>query len=164
MANIVFNVNIPEYERSKDYKAGATRRNLVIINKTGVDFDANIGYNLNLGTLDKGNHSFLFINKPKKDKNNSSKSYGVFFKAGYDFEVLEDADGNNRAVWFNKSVAAREAGILGTFRPGAVIREWTFKRRSGAIYWYFTGEEWKNIEEYEVNPILGLECEIQEIE
>jgi len=54
---------------------GATRRRLVVVNKLGP-----IGENINfveaqLGFLNKGNHSFIFINPPRKD---DDRTLGLF--------------------------------------------------------------------------------------
>jgi len=44
---------------------GATRRILMIINKTGKELIPGVAYDVSLGVLDKGRHSYIFINNSK---------------------------------------------------------------------------------------------------
>ena len=149
---VVFNRKISAEERAYFYKAGATRQNLLIINKLGREIEANTPIDARLGHLDKGKHSFLFVNPGK-----SKKTLGVLVDTGYLFEVVRGS------VWHGTSEAALEEGIIGIFEPGAVIKDWTYKRRQGCYYWHFDGKEWKRLDEAGAIEAGIVDVDIEEV-
>ena len=82
MARIFCNYSILNGEKI-EVKNGATRRTLVLINKTGQDIEKNTPFAGDLGFLNKGNHSFVFINEPRKSNDNRTlfiimnQAYGI---------------------------------------------------------------------------------------
>ncbi len=106
---VVFNRDLSGDERAWGYRAGATRQNLLLINKAGREFKANEPVDVRLGHLDKGKHSFLFVNEGE-----SKRNLGVLIVTGYHFEVAKGA------VWYSRSSATREEGIIGIFEAGAI--------------------------------------------
>ena len=68
MAKIFLNRSIAKNETCS-IRNGATKRLLLIINKTGQDIEYNVPFNGSIGTLEKGNTSFVFINTEKQTDN-----------------------------------------------------------------------------------------------
>jgi len=147
MAKIFLNIKLKENEmyKSKIWSAknGATRRELVVI-INDKDFpngisgkDLNKGFIGRLGWLDKGNHSFIFINK---DKNNSDKnSYGIFLNSEYSFKVTPEEN----VIYSNSSVGGygNSESKFAIIKPNTVIEEFTYKYRRPSNYTYFDKNE-----------------------
>lgn len=130
---------------------GATRRTLVIINKTqqlpGLSFRGKLGF------LDKGNHSFIFINED--DKRSDERILGLFLNDTYAFQVLE-----GKELFANYSLGGygNSCSKFGIYEVGALIEVNTYKNRNTPSYYQLTDDGWGKINAYEVNP-----SEIEEV-
>jgi len=62
---VFVDIKLPEDEQCWSACNGATRQILTIINKTEKELIPGIAYDVSLGTLDKGQHSYIFINNSK---------------------------------------------------------------------------------------------------
>jgi len=85
MATIFLNAGIAATERPWSAKNGATRRELVLVNKTGREVAAGEALNASLGFLDKGNHSFIFLNPQRGE---DSRVLGIFLCDSYGYRVV----------------------------------------------------------------------------
>lgn len=104
MAKIFCNTTLKSGEK-RELQNGATRRTLVLINKSGRDIEANISFNADLGFLNKGNHSFVFINPPKKKDDRTlfiimNNGYRLHFHRGTPIfhEISEGGYGNSKST------------------------------------------------------------------
>lgn len=86
MAKIYSNIELSLDQQGEIWSAsnGATRRTLVLINK--INEQPGNFFRAKLGTLDKGNHSFIFINE---EKGNDERVLGLFLNSDYAYQVLE---------------------------------------------------------------------------
>jgi len=78
-----------ENERLWTAKNGATRRSLVIVNKLSLQEETNeiLG---KVGYLDKGNHSFIFLNSVSTyDHDQDPRIVGIYLCSGYGYTLVE---------------------------------------------------------------------------
>jgi hypothetical protein len=132
-------------------KNGATRRTLLIINKLypGINqvnnelFLDNI--ECSVGYLDKGNHSFIFINPPKKD---DSRTVGLFLNSSYSYTLI-----SGKELYSNSSSGGygNSCSTFGLYEVGTVLKEHTYKNRKSASYYELTENGWTRRESYDIN-------------
>jgi len=76
MAIVYFNFQLPQDKYLEEHygqnvvwrqKNGATRKELLVVNKLGVNIPQNMPVQCSLGTLDKNKKAYLFINKNAQD-------------------------------------------------------------------------------------------------
>ena len=139
---IYFNQNLPEEERAWSAKNGATRRELVIINKLGKEINAGIGIDCRVGKLDKGNHSFLFINPGHDDR-----VLGVFLNNAYGYTVKEGEE-----LWTASSIGGygNSESRMGIYTVGTLIYNHTDKNRQTVSYYRLTDNGWEFIPTHEI--------------
>ena len=129
-------LNAEEAWRAKN---GATRRTLKVINKAGVEGKR---FQAQLGTLNKGNHSFIFINKPNVGDN---RIMGLFVNSAQGYEVVEEHSPENAAVFENSSYGGpgNSCSQFGIYQIGTVLAEFTYKGRQGKNYWVLNKNGWE---------------------
>lgn len=137
---IYFNRDLPEDEKAWGAKNGATRRELVIINKLGKEISG--GIDCRIGKLDKGNHSFLFVNPGHDDR-----ILGVFLLDGCGYTVKEGTE-----VWTASSVGGygNSESRIGIYEVGALIYTHTYKNRQTGHYYRLTKDGWENVPAHEI--------------
>ena len=122
---IVCNQSLPADERAWEASNGATRRNLVIINKLGVEIPANCPVQCRIGVLDKGNTSFIFIN-PGTDE----RVLGLFLNRSHGFVVQDSSLEVFAAASFGGP--GNSESKMGVYLEGALIEEHSYKNRRPA--------------------------------
>ena len=124
---------------------GATRRTLAIINKIDGK-EKQKTFRAQLGTLDKGNHSFIFINEDKKE---DERVFGIFLNSKYSYEVIE---GEELFSNFSLGGPGNSCSRFGIYKPGTKLRVNTYQNRREPSYFELTKEKgWIEIPAYEVN-------------
>lgn len=130
MAKVWFSEKL-NFENERIWTAcnGATRRRLVVVNKLGT-----IGENVNfveaqLGFLNKGNHSFIFINPPRKD---DDRILGLFLCRGYGYRVVEGEE-----LFTASSVGGpgNSESRFGVYTVGTLIACASYKMRRGETFY-----------------------------
>lgn len=139
---IFFNQKIVSIEKAWSAKNGATRRELVVINKLGKEIQADTGVDARIGKLDKGNHSFLFINPGHDDR-----VLGVFLWNGYGYTVKAGTE-----VWTANSVGGygNSESRIGIYEVGALIYTHSYKNRKTGEYFRLTNNGWVEVPAYEI--------------
>jgi len=152
MAKIFCNINL-DFSKEVMWEAqnGATRRTLVVINKCISDKETNT-FEAHLGYLDKGNHSFIFINAPK---NNDNRILGLFLNDSYSYDVIEGTE-----IYSNYSLGGygNSCSKFGIYTLGTILEVYTYKFRNTSSYFKLTENGWVNLKPYEIPG-----TEIQEI-
>ena len=122
MAKVYCNCSLKNGEK-KELKNGATKRTLCLVNKSGIDIEYNVPFNADLGFLNKGNHSFVFINPPKKMDDRvlfiiMNGGYGLHFHGGTPlfYEISEGGYGNSKSS-------------LAVLSVGTIVEYETYKNR-----------------------------------
>lgn len=86
MSIVFFSSALPADESAWERSNGATRRVLKVVNKLGTDLPAGVPIRASLGFLDKGNHSFIFINPENRP---DDRIFGGFLNSDYGFKILD---------------------------------------------------------------------------
>lgn len=124
-------------------KNGATRRELKVINK--ISAGENVDFvEAQLGKLDKGNHSFIFINEAKK---NDNRIIGVFLNSSYAYDIVE---GNEIFSNYSSGGCGNSCSQFGIYELGTLLKVHTYKNRKPASYYKLTEKGWQYIENHEV--------------
>jgi hypothetical protein len=146
MAKIYSNVELSLDQQGEIWSAknGATRRTLIVINK--INEQPGNYFRAKLGTLDKGNHSFIFINEEKEKDN---RILGLFLNSDYGYRVLE---GNE--IFGNYSIGGpgNSCSQFGIYEAGTLLEVYTYKNRNTPSYYRLTDNGWVEVPVYEVNP------------
>jgi hypothetical protein len=152
MAKIYSNIELTLNEQGKIWSVsnGATRRTLVVINN--INEQPGNHFRAKLGTLDKGNHSFIFINE---EKNTDDRVLGLVLNSAYSYQVLE---GNELFTNYSSGGYGNSCSRFGIYELGALIEVNTYKNRNTSSYFRLTENGWIGIPVYEVN-----DSEIKEI-
>lgn len=139
---IWFNKKLPACERAWSAKNGATRRELVVINKLGREIEEDSGVDARIGKLDKGNHSFLFINPGHDDR-----VLGVFLCSEYGYTVRKGVE-----IWTSNSVGGygNSESRIGIYEVGALIYTHTYKYRRTGQYYRLTENGWVIVPTHEI--------------
>jgi hypothetical protein len=137
---VYFNQNLASDEKAWSAKNGATRRELIVINKLGKEIET--GVDCRIGKLDKGNHSFLFLNPGHDDR-----VLGVFLLNGYGYTVKEGEE-----VWTASSVGGygNSESRIGIYSVGTLIYTHTYKNRRAGEYFRLTENGWEEVPTHEV--------------
>lgn len=122
---------------------GATRRTLVVINKINGS-DQAVCFNAQVGFLDKGNHSFIFINPAREGDN---RVFGLFLNSDYAYQVLE---GKEVFTNYSQGGYGNSCSQFGIYEVGALLEVNTYKNRQTPSYYRLTVNGWINIKPYEV--------------
>ncbi|MBS0646815.1 MAG: hypothetical protein JSR97_09550 [Verrucomicrobia bacterium] len=152
MAKIFSNVKL---DLSKDGQIwsvsnGATRRTLVTVNKT-IGYENSTEFYAQLGYLDKGNHSFIFLNEPKTD----ARILGIFLNSDYGYQILE---GKEIYSSCSQGGYGNSCSMFGIYEVGSLIEVNTYKNRNTPSYFRLTESGWVSVPPHEVNP-----SEVQEV-
>jgi hypothetical protein len=146
MAKIYSNIELSLDQQGEIWSAsnGATRRKLVIINNI-TDQPGNY-FRAKLGTLDKGNHSFIFINK--ENGNDDERVLGIFLNSSYAYQVLE-----GKELFTNCSSGGygNSCSQFGIYEIGTLLEVNTYKNRNTPSYYRLTENGWIDVPVHEVN-------------
>lgn len=120
-------------------KNGATRRHLKVINRG--NFEGN-SFRASIGTLNKGNHSFIFLN-PERGQDN--RVVGLFLNSDYGYTVIKEHSPENPILFENYSSGGygNSCSIFGLYKVGTVLAEHSYKHRRGDTYYKLTEQGWK---------------------
>ncbi len=121
MAKIYSNIELSLDQQGEIWSAsnGATRRTLVVINK--INEQPGIYFRAKLGTLDKGNHSFIFINE---EKDNDERVLGLFLNSDYGYQVLE---GKELFSNYSSGGYGNSCSQFGIYELGSLLEINTYK-------------------------------------
>lgn len=152
MAKIYSNIELSLDQQGEIWSAsnGATRRTLVVINK--INEQPGNYFRAKLGTLNKGNHSFIFINE---EKDNDERVLGLFLNSDYGYQVLE---GKELFSNYSSGGYGNSCSQFGIYEPGTLLEINTYKNRNTPSYYRLTESGWVNVPVCEVNP-----SEIEEV-
>lgn len=152
MAKIYSNIELSLDQQGEIWSAsnGATRRTLVLINK--INEQPGNFFRAKLGTLDKGNHSFIFINE---EKGNDERVLGLFLNSDYAYQVLE---GKELFVNHSSGGYGNSCSKFGIYELGTLLEVNTYKNRNTPSYYRLTTSGWVDVPVHEVNP-----SEIEEV-
>jgi hypothetical protein len=143
MARIFLNKNIEGNGRVWSAKNGATRTELVLI-LNDQDFPNGVNRTKeivgSIGFLDKGNHSFIFINKEKKK--NSNSTVGVFLNSAYSFSL---ESGKELYSNYSSGGSGNSCSKFGVYTAGSIIKEHTYKHRTPSTYYILRKDGWKSL-------------------
>lgn len=108
---------------------GATRRRLVVVNTLGAIGESVNFIEAQLGFLNKGNHSFIFINPPRKD---DDRTLGLFLCRGYGYRVVEGEE-----LFTASSVGGpkNSESRFGVYTPGTLIACASYGMRRGETFY-----------------------------
>lgn len=144
MTKIFSNIELNLHNEGEIWKAsnGATRRTLMVINKINHP-TTNVFYG-KLGFLDKGNHSFIFINE---DKTNKNDVLGLFLNSDYGYQVIE---GNE--IFSNESVGGvgNSCSKFGIYSVGTILEVNSYKNRNTPKYFKLNENGWVNVPVYDM--------------
>lgn len=117
---------------------GATRRTLMVVNKTGADIEANIAFEGAIGTLNKGNHSFIFLNTPNKKSRDDERTMFVLADAGYGIDVYYSADhpDDTPVKFLETSVGGygNSCSTIAVIEGEQIIEYFSYKHRTSSAY------------------------------
>lgn len=152
MAKIFSNIELSLDQQGEIWSAsnGATRRTLVVINK--INEQPGNYFRAKLGTLNKGNHSFIFLNE---EKGNDDRVLGLFLNAEYGYEVLE---GKELFSNYSQGGYGNSCSQFGIYEVGTLLEVASYKNRQTPGYFRLTETGWVDVPVYEVAP-----TEIEEI-
>jgi hypothetical protein len=143
MSIVFFNSSISNQETAWSMSNGATRRVLKIINKTGKELEANKPHKVSLGFLDKGNHSFIFVNpENKKD----DKSLAVFMNGSYGYQT------DTKPIFENYSSGGygNSCSQFGIYNINTLFSINSYKNRTGKGYIKFTEKGFESLKEEDI--------------
>lgn len=146
MAKIYCNQKLSLDKQGEIWSAsnGATRRNLVIINKLMSVTPSN-ELNASVGTLDKGNHSFIFLNEEKM--NDKNRIVGLFLNSDYAYQVLE---GKELYSSYSSGGYGNSCSMFGLYEVGTLLEINTYKNRNTPSYYRLTESGWIIVPSHEV--------------
>lgn len=151
MAKIFCNIKLNLNEEiCWEAKNGATRRHLKVISKLGIETDTH-AFLAQIGTLDKGNHSFIFLNEPKTD---DTRILGLFLNSSYSYDVVQ-----GKALFENHSSGGygNSCSTFGIYELNSVLKVHTYKNRRSPSYFTLTTDGWQQIEAHEWEKDEALE-------
>lgn len=123
---------------------GATRRSLVVINKTTTNEEHGNYFRAQLGFLDKGNHSFIFINE---EKGNDERILGLFFNTNCAYQILE---GKELFANYSSGGGGNSCSRFGIYEVGTLLEVNTYKNRNTPSYYRLTESGWVYVPVHEV--------------
>jgi len=147
MSTIYFSRNVNASPEQMYFASnGATRPNLYILNKSNIRPESTSEmHNVRLGTLDKGNNHYIFIN----DSNGSEAHsvYGIVMSNGYGFELLEGT-----LLWSANSCGGygNSESAIGVCLPGAIFKLLTYKHRTPPTYMKLTECGWITLADHQL--------------
>ena len=121
---------------------GATRRALVLINTTIQEGKI---LKVDIGTLDKGNHSFIFLNP--ENKSDPNRIVGLFLNKSYGYTVVEEHSPRNAEIYASSSIGGygNSESKFGLYQVGTILAVHSYKHRQGDTYWKLTESGWEEL-------------------
>lgn len=146
MAKIICNQQLPLMTEGAIWSAsnGATRRTLILINKIkGYEVERSEFF-AQIAFLDKGNHSFIFLNQSKQE---DKRVFGLFLNKSYSFDLV-----SGKELFSNTSSGGygNSCSKFGIYEVGTILKEHTYKNRNTPTYYRLTEDGWQEIPPYEV--------------
>jgi len=138
---VFVDIKLPEDEQCWSACNGATRQILTIINKTGKELIPGIAYDdISLGVLDKGRHSYIFINNSKKP--DDDRVVGIFTCNAYGYRIV-----SGKELYTARSIGGygNSESRFGIYEAGTTIATNSYKGRHGEKF-------------YKLSPEKGWEC------
>lgn len=153
MSKIYSNIELSLDQQGEIWSAsnGATRRTLIVINK--INEEPGNYFRAKLGTLNKGNHSFIFIND--ENGNDDERILGLFLNSDYAYQVLE---GKELFTNYSSGGYGNSCSQFGIYEVGTLLEVNTYKNRNTPSYYRLTESGWIDVPVHEVNP-----SEIEEV-
>lgn len=146
MAKIYSNVilNLEKQGEIWNVSNGKTRRTLVVVNK--INEQSGNFFRAKLGTLDKGNHSFIFINEEKFD---DDRVLGIFLNNAYAYQII-----SGREIYSNCSSGGygNSCSQFGIYEVNTILEVNTYKNRNTPSYYRLSENGWIDVPAYEINP------------
>jgi len=136
LINATSSLNYGE-EKIWSAKNGATRRTLILVDKIGIEENSPIKGEL--GYLDKGNHSFIFLNKEKKF---SDKIIGIFLCSEYGYRVVS---GKEIYSAYSQGGYGNSESKFGIYEVGTIIAADSYKSRNGETFYKLTPMGWEEL-------------------
>jgi hypothetical protein len=135
MAKIIFNRELDfNGEKIWTAKNGATKRELVLVNKLG-DLGKKEVIIGKVGWLNKGNHSFIFLNQSEK----TEKVLGIFLNSQYSYTLKK-----GKEIFSNSSVGGygNSESKFGIYELGTILEVHSYKHRRGNDYYELRSSGW----------------------
>ncbi|MEM4554840.1 MAG: hypothetical protein QXT25_03260 [Candidatus Anstonellaceae archaeon] len=153
MAKVFINRPIQfQGERIWEAQNGATRRKLLIINKTGDHEEPVSELRCSLGFLKKNRTSFIFINP---ERPGDERILGIFLGGGCNHKLVEGQELFKGESWGGYGNSCSSFGI---YSLGSVVEDYTYKNRQPSTFYKLTTDGWVVVDDYQV-----FEGEIEEI-
>lgn len=145
MATVFLNqsVGVADGEPVWSAKNGATRTHLKLID-SGAIRETETKFKCSIGTLNKGNHSFIFLNPPKA---NDNRVLGVFLNSSYSFKLVE---GKELFRADSEGGYGNSCSSFGVYEVGALLKVHTYKFRKSPSYYRLTESGWLEVPDYEI--------------
>ena len=147
MSKVFFNEKI---EKEWSAQNGAKRRTLLVANKLDKTIEENKPIICRIGFLNKGNHSFIFVNEDKFK--NETKVLGVFVNSSYGYSVVEKDSPENAEIFTASSFGGygNSESKIGIYKEGTLLKIHTYKNRTDPSFCKLTQNGWQYIsfEEY----------------
>ncbi len=139
---IYFNISLKSEERAWRRKNGRTRRELLVINKLGQEIEKGKAIDCRIGKLDKGNSSFLFLNKEYE-----KRTLGIFLNDYCGFSLIEGEE-----LWSSISTggAKNKKSKMGIYVVNSVLEVHTYNNNRPSSFFKLGKEGWIKLEEYEL--------------
>ena len=139
MAIIHVNEKIKNREEAWKASNGKTRPTLVVVNKAGVEGKT---FRASLGTLHKGNHSFIFINEEKKP---DDRVLGIFLNSHCGYAVVEEHSPEGAEIFSGSSEGGpkNSESKFGIYKLGTTIEVFSYANRGGETFFRLTEEGWE---------------------
>lgn len=164
MAKVFLNRSFNFHEKSDDNvlwsaSNGATRRTLKLINSLKINeggsyipSKGNIGHLFaQIGKLDKGNHSFIFINQPLKKDN--GRVLGIVVNRDYGFAVLKGLEDKEVYSNYSSGGVGNSCSQFGIYKVGVIIEIFTYKNRTKSSYIKLTKNGWIDVSWEKINKV-----------
>ena len=135
MAKIFCNCSI-EAGKNVSLKNGATKRLLLICNKMSTNIEANVPFNGKIGTLIKGNTSFIFINDEDKGRKDDRTLF-ILADDGYGIDFSQ-----KEPIYYQTSTGGygNSQSTIAILNYGTLIEFHSYKNRSESRF-CFCGEK-----------------------
>ena len=140
-------------------KNGATKRLLLVINKTGRDIEANIPFIGRVGTLEKANTSFVFINEARPENKDDQELF-VFVDSKYGVTFF-----NEDPIFYASSRGGygNSKSTIAVLKKGTVIKCHSYKNRNEADFLITDDKGFTDIPLSEIMEFIRDEYSITEI-
>jgi hypothetical protein len=136
MAKVILNKKLNfDKERIWTAKNGATRRELVLVNKLG-DIGKTKSVVSKVGFIKKGNTSFIYLNPSEK----TDKTIGIFLCESYGYTLKK---GEEIFVSSSYGGYGNSESKFGIYELGTILEVHSYKHRRGDNYYELRSSDWK---------------------